>query len=290
MTAVSVPARPKINLFLHVTGKQADGYHTLESLAVFAETGDRVRAESCEGLSLSIDGPFASTLDAGEDNLVLRAARALQDWMAARGQSAPGAALHLIKHLPIASGIGGGSADAAAALNALVQLWALEIDHGALADLALGLGADVPVCLESRPRIMRGIGDKLADAPVMPPAWMVLANPGRQVSTPVVFAKLDAVRSAPVTLPDRFTDAAALANWLSHETRNDLELSARALVPEIRDVLAALNARAPLLARMSGSGATCFGLFGDRDAALAAKVNLRDTRPDWWIEVAAVST
>ena len=288
MTAISVLARPKINLFLHVTGKRADGYHTLESLAVFAGMGDRVQVEPGAELSLSVDGPFSEGLDAGCGNLVLRAALALQDWARANDRSAPGAAIHLTKNLPVASGIGGGSADAAATLKALCKLWRLEIPDTALAALALGLGADVPVCLESRPRMMRGVGEELSEAPALPAAWLVLANPGLEVATPAVFAKLETVRSSAVSVPDGFADTKELADWLLRETRNDLEAPARELAPEIGDVLAALNDCVPLFARMSGSGATCYGLFADENAAAEAKKALRSSHSGWWIEAAPI--
>lgn len=289
MASLSLLARPKVNLFLHVTGRRPDGYHTLESLVVFAETGDRVHAEPSAMLSLSLNGPFAMALDGGGDNLVLRAALALQDWAQAQGQDAPGAALHLEKRLPLGSGIGGGSADAAATLLLLRQLWNLEIGDNALAALALSLGADVPVCLESRARMMRGIGEDLSDAPDLPGGWLVLVNPERMVSTPTAFARLDKVRPAQVRMPEEFSGLAELADWLAKETRNDLEPGARELVPEIGDVLTALAQTAPLLARMSGSGATCFGLFAERDAALVAARTLREHHPTWWIEPAPLS-
>ena len=291
MTAVSVAARPKINLYLHVTGRREDGYHLLDSLVCFAETGDRITATPDSGLSLKINGPFGAGLDAGGGNLVMRAAIALRGWALEAGCDAPGAALVLEKHLPIASGIGGGSADAAAALNALCALWKLPIPRAALEALALSLGADVPVCLDSRTRVMGGIGEVLEDGPALPPAWIVLVNPLREVSTAAVFKALDlSAPPAPLTMPRRFETAAELGAWLRANTRNDLEAPARVLAPEVDTVLRALGAcEGARVARMSGSGATCFAVFDDQNAAenAARKLGARDS--GWWIQAAALA-
>lgn len=290
MNTVAHQARPKINLFLHVTGRRSDGYHLLESLVCFAKSGDQVSAGAADDLSLRIEGPFAAALAADDGNLVLCAARALQNWARHGGYDAPGAALLLEKRLPIASGIGGGSADAAAALNALTSVWKLPIARADLEKLAVDLGADVPVCLNSETTVMRGIGEILETGPKMPPAWIVLANPMREVSTAAVFSALDpSARPMPATMPSAFDDAASLAAWLAAETRNDLEGPARALVPEIDRVLAALSgAKGAHIARMSGSGATCFALFDGEAGASAAAAHIASAHPDWWIEAAAI--
>lgn len=270
-------APAKVNLCLHVTGRRADGYHLLDSLVVFAGTGDRVTAAPGQGLALRLEGPEAAGLAAEPDNLVLRAARTM---------GVAEASLTLWKGLPVASGIGGGSADAAACLRALARLTGRGLpDAGAV----LALGADVPVCLAGRPARMRGVGEALSPLPPLPPVWMVLANPRVAVSTPQVFAGLG--RRDNPALPDLpaqgWRDAAALARWLAAATRNDLEAPARAVAPVIGDVLAALAA-APgcLLARMSGSGATCFGLFARDTEARAAAAALRAARPLWWVAAA----
>jgi 4-diphosphocytidyl-2-C-methyl-D-erythritol kinase len=263
----------KVNLFLHVTGKRADGYHLLDSLVVFAEIGDVLYAEPAETLSLTVDGPFATELANEPNNLVLRAARAL---------ATPGAGAHLAltKNLPVASGIGGGSADAAATLRLLRQRWNLAEPDDALAKIALGLGADVPVCLASRPARMSGIGERLAPAPLLPPCGIILANPGVAVSTADVFRARRGAWSSPATLPSRWTDAAAMAADL-RTLRNDLEPPAVALQPIIGEVLATLATLPGChLARMSGSGATCFALFDDASAAAHAAEQVR--RPGWW--------
>jgi 4-diphosphocytidyl-2-C-methyl-D-erythritol kinase len=266
-------APAKVNLYLHVTGRRADGYHLLDSVAVFPAVGDALHAEPADGLSLAITGRFGFDLRPDDDNLVLRAARML----AAHAGVPARAELLLEKHLPVASGIGGGSADAAAALRLLGGLWGIA---PATPALALGLGADVPVCLASAPARMGGIGELLSAAPGLPSFGMVLANPGVQVSTPAVFRARAAGFTAPADLPASWPDAAAMAAALDGLT-NDLQAPAVALCPQIAEALAALrDLPGCLLARMSGSGATCFGLFATPvDAKMAAG---RLQHPDWW--------
>lgn len=268
-------APAKVNLYLHVLGRRPDGYHVLDSLAVFAGAGDVLRAESADGLSLEVCGPFAAGLAAEADNLVLRAARAL----AGHVGTVPRARLVLDKRLPVASGIGGGSADAAAALRLLRRLWGVRVEDAALRALAAGLGADVPVCVEARPARMGGVGDVLDPAPRLPPCGMVLVNPGVGVSTPAVFRARTGPFSAAAGLPEGWESAGAMASDLARLS-NDLEAPAMALCPAVADVLAWLRSRPGcLLARMSGSGATCFGLFADRAAAARGA---QGTPPGWW--------
>lgn len=309
----SAPA--KINLYLHVTGKRADGFHELDSLVVFAGIGDRITVEKGEGLSLTITGPFADGLSTGDDNLVLRAARLLAD----HKDIAANAHLTLEKNLPVASGIGGGSADAAATLKALVEFWAIELgdddihhvahtvsndldtaralstlfklwrdDLGSemLGTIGLSLGADVPVCLAGYPAFMGGIGEKLEIAPHMPRAWLVLANPGVALSTPAVFKAREAEFSKPTRFGKHPHDAAELATILKRRS-NDLAAPAITLQPVIQDVLDALEIiDTTLLARMSGSGATCFALYATENAAKTAAHQLSEEHPEWWIEAA----
>ncbi|TVQ57199.1 MAG: 4-(cytidine 5'-diphospho)-2-C-methyl-D-erythritol kinase [Rhodobacteraceae bacterium] len=279
-------ARAKVNLFLHVRGRRPDGRHTLESLAVFPDVGDVVTAEPSAARSLSLSGPFAIGLGAGDDNLALRAVEALGEALGERR----GLALHLEKRLPIASGIGGGSADAAAALRLALRVWGRTISSSALAHVALGLGADVPVCLSSEPAVMGGVGETLTAAPAPPPCWMVLVNPGQPLSTAAVFAALDRRDNPPgPRTPARFADVGALVSWLA-TTRNDLEAPARRLAPSIGAALGALRwTPGCLLARMSGSGATCFGLFADEAAATDAAAAIRNREPAWWVAPAQVS-
>ena len=290
MTSVSLLARPKVNLFLHVIGRRDDGYHLLESLVSFGETGDRLSVSAGDFLSLSVEGPFAQTLEAGEGNLVLSAAVALQDWARDAGQDVSGVELVLEKNLPVAAGIGGGSADAAAALKALVSLWKLDISEDELLDIGLELGADVPVCIAGRSRMMRGIGEVLGDAPKLPAAWLVLLNPMRAVSTAQVFSALDLTEpTRALEMPQEFTSAADLGAWLAAETRNDLEAPARAMEPSIDAALGALGqCDGAHIARMSGSGATCFALFDGERQANAAQEALQVDHPEWWIEAAAL--
>ena len=270
------PAPAKVNLFLHLTGRRDDGYHLLDSLAVFTEVGDLLSAEPAETLSLTIDGPFAAGLAAGPDNLVLRAAQAMAD----EAGVAPTGRLRLQKNLPVASGIGGGSADAAAALRLLCRLWRMAPDPATLARIAAGLGADVPVCLASQARRMGGIGERLDAAPVLPDCGIVLVNPGVAVATAAVFRARRGDWSAPALLPGSWPGASAMAADLAR-LRNDLEPAATSLQPVIGEVIAALDTTPGcLLTRMSGSGATCFGLFADMEAARCAAAAVR--RPGWW--------
>ncbi len=271
-------APAKINLHLHVTGKRDDGYHLLHSLVVFAAIGDRLSAEPAQDLSLSVTGPFAAGLDGEADNLVLRAARALADAAGCR----PNGRLTLEKNLPVASGIGGGSADAAAALRLLCRFWGVSPDRDVMASIAKHLGADVPVCLAGVPAVMSGIGEILTSAPRLPEAGIVLVNPGVGVSTPSVFrARTGAFSPAAAFPPDGWPGVAALVTDLQ-KAGNDLEPPARSLAPEISAVITWLNALPGCrLARMSGSGATCFGLFDNPDAARRAASG--QVRPGWWI-------
>jgi 4-diphosphocytidyl-2-C-methyl-D-erythritol kinase len=269
-------APAKVNLALHVTGRRADGYHLLDSLVVFAGVGDRVSAEPAPALSLTITGPQAEALTVADDNLCLRAARLM-----------PGAfRLTLDKHLPVASGIGGGSADAAATLRLIARLTGQPLPSAAE---VLRLGADVPVCLAGQPVRMTGIGEGLRPlAHPLPPAWLVLVNPGKAVSTPEVFRALDRRDNAPMQALPRLRDAGELAAWVAM-LRNDMEPAATRLLPVIAEVRRALSAQPGcLLSRMSGSGATCFGLFADPLSANAAARAIGAAQPAWWVADAPV--
>lgn len=278
--AVSRTAPSKINLYLHVLGRRADGYHLLDSLVVFADIADRLSARAADALSLEIVGPYAAALQSNkDDNLVLRAARLLAE----RAGVPAKAAIYLEKNLPVASGIGGGSSDAAAALTALAELWQLEPAAARFAELAPALGADVPVCLFGKNAWVGGIGESVAAAPPLPGAWIVLANPGAALSTAEVFR----VRTGPFSEPARF--AAAPANLrdlaaLLGERRNDLTQAAMTLAPAIAQVLDALQReKDAVLARMSGSGATCFALFGDETSAREAARRIAAAHGGWWV-------
>ena len=268
-------APAKVNLYLHVTGRRADGYHLLDSLAVFGPAADGLSLAPAEALSLALDGRFGAALEAEPDNLVLRAARALA---AAAGVPAR-AAMVLTKRLPVASGIGGGSADAAAALRGLDRLWGLRLGEARLAAIAAPLGADIPVCVASRPARMGGVGEVLSAAPAIPACGLLLVNPGVALATPAVFKARTGDFTPPAGLPAAWPDAATMAGNLAR-LRNDLEAPAIALCPAVAEVLAALRALPGcLLARMSGSGATCFGLFA---APAAARVAAAQLPGPWW--------
>ena len=277
--SISVAAPAKLNLYLHVLGKRADGYHRLDSLVAFAAVHDTVHIAPADGLRLSIDGPFAEGLSAGPDNLVLRAAELLR---AEAGISA-GAALRLRKRLPPAAGIGGGSADAAAALSGLIRLWNVAIGDADLADLALALGADVPVCLNGKSVFMGGIGEVLRPAPRLPEIPIVLVNPGVAVPTPAVFRARGGDYSESAAFDTPLPDTPTLVALLA-ERRNDLAAAAIGLAPSIADALAALDGQPGCaLARMSGSGATCFGLFANAADAANAAAEINADHPDWWV-------
>ena len=266
---LSEHAPAKVNLYLHLRGQREDGYHLLDSLAIFPAIGDVVHACRAEVLSLTITGPQAEGLSNEPDNLVLRAAR---------GLGPASAALTLEKHLPVASGIGGGSSDAAAALRLLSRMWERQIPD----NLPLALGADVPVCLRApEPMRMQGIGEVLTPVPELPRCGMILVNPRVEVSTGAVFKGV-ADRNPPAgpPWPDVFEDFDGFVRWLKLN-RNDLQPSAEAICPPVTQVLTSLS-DAPL-ARMSGSGATCFALYPSVAAAEAKATELRSAYPDWWI-------
>jgi 4-diphosphocytidyl-2-C-methyl-D-erythritol kinase len=276
---LKVFAAAKVNLFLHVGARRADGYHELESLAVFANVGDELAFEHADALSLEIDGPFASELGGEKDNLVLRAARALAEY----AKRAPNARIRLTKNLPVASGIGGGSADAAATLRGLAQLWDLHIDQSALHAIALSLGADVPVCLSSTPAWMEGIGERVTPVSGLPEFSLVLVNPGVAVSTARMFGALKERTGVGQTLkPQNIHSCEILAEYL-RDTRNDLESPACEEAPVIGEVLNALTQSGAALSRMSGSGATCFGLFANKDDTDKAAVAISKENPKWWV-------
>ncbi len=270
-------APAKVNLHLHVVGRRDDGYHLLDSLVVFAGVGDRLSVGADDVLSLVVAGPFSAGLAAEADNLVLRAGRAL----AARAGVRACGKLVLEKYLPVSSGIGGGSADAAATLRLLSRFWGISVAEDDLHALARDLGADVPVCLGSRAALMSGIGELLVAAPSLPALGIVLVNPGVAISTPAVFRGRTGVFSEPARWPaDGWRDVGSLADSLV-ATRNDLEPAARTLAPAIDEVLRGLVAIPGCrLARMSGSGATCLGLFDTPALAQAAAGAI--VRDNWW--------
>ena len=282
MPSVSVFAPAKINLFLHLIGKRADGYHLLESLVAFVDIGDVVSTSDSASLQLTISGPFAKALSDTEGNSILAAARFLAT---ANGRQESSVSIELTKNLPVASGIGGGSSDAAATLLACQSLWHIH----ALPDppaIAAGLGADVPVCLRGRPTFMSGIGETLSDIADFPTCDVVLVNPGMALPTANVFGAFQGSFSKPLAkAPQKgWASLGKLLEFLRH-THNDLTTSAVTLAPDITHVLSALSAQPGCgLARMSGSGATCFGLFHNPSEARAAAETLATTQPLWWVK------
>lgn len=285
--ATRAPA--KINLTLHVLGRRADGYHELESLVAFAGTGDDLSLEPGPQLSLRISGPTASLAGEGTDNLVLKAARLLAE----RVEGLRSGIFHLTKRLPVAAGVGGGSSDAAAALRLLARLNALPLSHPAVREAARLAGADVPVCLEPRARMMRGVGDALGPALSLPRLFCVLVNPRVPVETPAVFRELglqagQALAGAPHPAMEGVVSADVLLDRLK-AARNDLEASSCRVQPIIGEVIALLRTTESCrLARMSGSGATVFGLYDDCAAAAEAARRIRRERPGWWVKATSL--
>ena len=276
---VTTLARAKVNLCLHVTGRRGDGYHLLDSLVVFADISDVVTVTAADRLALRIDGPEAQGLAADDSNLVMRAARLIAPDLRAD--------IRLTKNLPVASGIGGGSADAAATLRAIARMAGTPMPPE---PALLRLGSDVPACLASAPCRMRGIGDDLGHVPSLPALDVLLVNPRVMVSTPAVFAALDQRDNAPLPalLPD-WPDAARFCDWLSQQ-RNDLLAPALTLAPEIATALAVIRDTGCLFAGMSGSGATCFGLYPrDGHSAKSAEAHLFVERPAWWAKSGRIS-
>jgi 4-diphosphocytidyl-2-C-methyl-D-erythritol kinase len=264
-------APAKINLALHVLGRRTDGYHELDSVVAFATVGDALAITEARETSLRVDGPFAADVPVTTDNLVLRAHAALTEHM-----RVPAVAFHLTKNLPVASGIGGGSADAAAALRGILKLAGKALDASNLQSIALSLGADVPVCLHGKACRMQGVGDLITRLDHLPAKAIVLVNPMKVCGTAEVFRRmgLKAGDNSGTAL-----DVATSATW-----RNDMTAAAVQVLPEIADVLSTLrNISEGATVRMSGSGATCFALFSTLDQAVLAEQQLTALRPEWWV-------
>jgi 4-diphosphocytidyl-2-C-methyl-D-erythritol kinase len=278
---LTVTAPAKVNLFLHITGRRADGYHLLESLFVFTHGGDRITVTASDHLSFSLSGPFSAALAGGENNLVVTAAEKLAA-AAGRGRS-PHVALTLEKNLPVAAGIGGGSADAAATLLALNSFWGLDWPLERLAPIALELGADVPACLYGKPLYVQGVGEKVTEVPLGFEAGILLANPGLELSTPAVFRAFREAGSrfdAPLDASGKPWESLDI---LACQTQNSLEKPALDACPAIGDVLVFLRSLPGAgLVRMSGSGATCFALFESAEAAEGARLQAQKSKPEWW--------
>lgn len=285
MPPLATRAPAKVNLSLHVLGRRLDGYHELEGLVAFAATGDTLALTPGPALRLDVSGPKAPLAGADADNLVLRAARNLAE----RVGSLRLGAFHLVKRLPVAAGIGGGSADAAAALRLIARLNGLSLDHPAVSEAARATGADVPVCLVPRARMMSGAGETVGPALKLPRLFAVLINPGVPVATPAVFKALglspgEAVSSRVHPAIGRGLGGELLLERLA-AGRNDLEAPACRLAPAIVEALDALRQAAGIrLARMSGSGATVFGIFDRCTTAAAAAKIIGRAQPHWWVK------
>ena len=275
---ITFEAPAKLNLYLHVIGRRSDGYHLLDTLIAFTPFGDTLSVCHSEKLLLQLDGPFASALNAQtEDNLVLRAAQELAD---AAGLSAA-AKIILTKRIPVAAGLGGGSADAAAVLKALIRLWKIDVERVDLAKIAISLGADVTACLAAKASYISGVGEQIDLGPPLPAAGILLVNPNETVATVDVFSAFSRSFSSAGRFVTQPRDVAGLADLLA-QRRNDLTAEVMRLCPATGDVLAALETTPGCrLARMSGSGATCFGLFDDHAATERAAETLADR--GWWL-------
>jgi 4-diphosphocytidyl-2-C-methyl-D-erythritol kinase len=269
-------------------GKKENGYHLLDSLVCFPTIADVVTIESTSKLPYDmpfrciIDGRFAEGLCMDESNLVHKAAKAYYDKMEQLQLDVPKTFIRLTKNLPIASGIGGGSADAAAVLRGLNKLFHSPFSPQELHALGLPLGADVPVCIAQTPCIMRGIGDVFKTAPTLPEFYMALVNPGIATPTPQVFRNRAPVYSDCVSWPTTFTNLSSFADFLQSHTSNDLFASASQIVPVLYDVMARLQETSPAFCGMSGSGATCFGIYDSAEAARTAITTIQRQHPQWW--------
>ena len=285
--SLKVFAPAKINLYLHVTGQRKNGYHTLDSLIAFADIGDCITLTPAPDLSLKINGPFARAfkgrdVSAAPDstNLVVKAARAL----ARLAGKTPGFEITLEKNLPLGAGIGGGSSDGAAVIWAMLEQWKLPHDLEGLETLMVSLGADIPVCFACEAKQVGGIGDVLRPAPVMPEIPIVLVHPGKACITQEVFGRFEGQFGEPVALPQNIDNAEALVEILGR-TKNMLQKAAMSSVPDIHNILHSLEGHNDcMLARMSGSGSACFGLFANHSAAQNAAAALRKQNPDWWVK------
>lgn len=268
------PAHAKVNLWLNVVGRRDDGYHLLDSLVAFVDLADQIEARPDDRLSLGLDGPLAGALAGEGDNLVLKAARLLAD----RAGVAPRAAIRLVKHIPVAAGLGGGSADAAAVLRELVELWRVAMPEEELFDLAAELGADVPMCLAGRTAFVSGVGERLTWAPPLPECVILLVNPGAALPTRDVFSARRGAYSPTRPAPRSWKDLAELAAVLA-DRGNDLAAAAISLAPVIEQVLEALRRSGARHAAMSGSGATCFALYDSPELAQRAASAMPAA---WW--------
>ena len=282
-TRVVEKARAKINLTLHVTGRREDGYHLLDSLVVFADYGDDLILSPASTTSLEIKGPFGKGLEAEDNNLILQAHRFLSQKLK---RPVPPTHFELVKNLPVSSGIGGGSSDAAAALRGLIKLWQLDVDEQTLGEIALTLGADVPVCLNGTTCQMQGIGEVISPVSHFTPLYIVLVNAGVKVSTPLIFSQLNLQKGSPAfDALEPFENVQSQDQWITwlENGRNDMQQAAMSQSEKIAQTLDAIDHTSNLLfSRMSGSGATCFGLYTNKQDAQTACDKIKRDHGDWW--------
>ena len=288
MAALHAIAPAKLNLYLHVHGRRADGYHLIESLAVFTEPGDVVHVREADALHLSCEGEFAEAAGGGEGNLVLKAAHLLQR----KTGCTKGAHITLTKNIPVGAGLGGGSSDAAVTLKLLNRLWELDVDDAMLCDWAPELGADVAMCVRARPVIAENIGERLREPPcALPPLHVLLVHPRTPLLTKHVYAALATMplHSHQAAYTDMACeDAGHFLRWLGRQ-RNDLQPAAMQVSAEVAGVLDALAALNPALVRMSGSGACCYALYSTAGEAAAASVELARRHPSWWVRTGRIA-
>ena len=288
---MNILAPAKINLFLHILGRRDDGFHTLESLTCFTDFGDEITIEAAGEMSFEVSGPFGDhfsgqELDtsAGSQNIIFKTIHAIAKY----AQKTPAFKVHLEKNLPIAAGLGGGSADAAAIAKWLCGQWELDGDAHDFQDLLLDIGADVPACFYSGHVIMRGIGDRLGKAPEMPNIPIVLVNPLQSCPTSAIFKAYEQDFRTPIDFPDQFSSIEELSTFLSLQN-NDLQSAAIKTLPVINDILEEISlCENVFLTRMSGSGATCFGIFGNQDSAIQATQKIKDNHENWWVKDAMI--
>ncbi len=278
---LEILAAAKVNLFLHVVSKMENGLHGLQSLVCFADIGDTITIEKAPHFEFVVQGDFASGLGANENNLVVRAAR----MMASRFSRDMDYKITLTKSLPVAAGIGGGSADAAAVIRGLAQLWDIQ---NYPADLGFDLGADIPACLKDCASLMEGTGEKITPVPHFPALHCVLINPLQSCSTADVFRSFSQNFLNPIQIPDRFENYGSLIEFLLRQ-RNDLSAAAEKIVPEITVCLGVLKHSGSDLVRMSGSGASCFGLYETQEQARMACEQIQSLHPEWWVRAAVLN-
>ena len=290
---LNVLAPAKINLYLHITGQREDGYHLLDSLVAFVDIGDEILIEPAQDFSLKITGPFAGSFTASDrdaspdsSNLISRAV-----WNLSRAaQKIPNIKITLTKNLPLASGLGGGSSDAAATLWGLLEWWKIPTNAPYLEDLMLQLGSDVPVCLTCQSSHMTGIGDILNPLQSLPETPILLVNPGTPCQTDLIFQNYSKPYQSPITMPESFDDSKQLVDFLAAQT-NDLTESAVEVAPQITQILSSLDQqKGCLLSRMSGSGATCFGLFNTKEDVMDAAEHISCQQPSWWVRAGTLGT